>query len=516
MYKLLVNTLLLICPYWLFCQSAPRVPMPVQQVLKKAKSRAELEKAIRYYTAKKDPLKLQALFFLMANMDIHQSANYYWIDNTNKKVNYDELKYASYDAALTAFEQVKAKTPGIHPRIVYYKDMDTITASLLIENIEESFKAWQSPYSRHLGFNEFCEYLLPYRIGIEPLQQWRSRYVEQFAWYKDSTKGLPLLDALNKTGTLFRKWFTPTNRKETRREPLPRLGALQLLTRAKGGCEDIADLQTYMLRSQGIPISLDFVPYWATSSGSHFFNSVHDKKGQTYMYDPVLIMPQNDFERIERMRLVREPGKVIRLTYAKQKNALAEQLDSNLIPPGFMRASNYLDVTNQYWKTADVTCTVNKLPGADSIAYANVFNFGTWRPIWWGRIRNNSVGFNNMSKGAVFLPSVYKNGKHVAIGYPVVLGNEGQTVLQPDMSHLRSVRITWQKNYLVFRPGKRYKLYYWNSQWKLIGEQVAKIDTEELVFDKVPEKALLLLIPEYTEHKERPFTISRDGKRQWW
>jgi hypothetical protein len=61
-----------------------------------------------------------------------------------------------------------------------------------------------------------------------------------------------------------------------------------------------------------------------------------------------------------------------------------------------------------------------------------------------------------------------------------------------------------------------YKLFYWDNKWNLIGVQKAADGTHELQFDKVPRNALLLLVPEYTQRKERPFTITDSGERLWW
>lgn len=39
--------------------------------------------------------------------------------------------------------------------------------------------------------------------------------------------------------------------------------------------------------------------------------------------------------------------------------------------------------------------------------------------------------------------------------------------------------------------------------------------TTELVFENIPSDALLLLLPEYTQGKERPFIFTETGERQW-
>ena len=85
-------------------------PAAVLENLVKAKSnRAELEKAITYCQNTKDPLKLKAIYFLIANMDIHSTADYYWENKEGLKVAFNELDYPDFDQATKAFDSIKEK-----------------------------------------------------------------------------------------------------------------------------------------------------------------------------------------------------------------------------------------------------------------------------------------------------------------------------------------------------------------------------------------------------------------------
>ena len=110
----------------------------------------------------------------------------------------------------------------------------------------------------------------------------------------------------------------------------------------------------------------------------------------------------------------------------------------------------------------------------------------------------------------------YSDGKLFPAGYPVVSGYNHTMVLIPDTLNVHSIILKEQINYLKYRPGKKYKLYYWNNAWKLIAEKFTDEKTTELQFDNVPKNALLLMIPEYTQKKERPFIITDDGLQLWW
>jgi hypothetical protein len=283
-----------------------------------------------------------------------------------------------------------------------------------------------------------------------------------------------------------------------------------LLRRKKGNCDDIADLEVFTLRSQGIFSSLEYIPFWATSTGcNHFFNKTLDNNLKPIPFDISSAGIKIDsFDR--------EPSKVMRITFSKQEDALANKVAPNAIPDGYMHMLNYHDVTNEYWKTSDINFKLFNTPLKPGIAYACVFNGMGWKPTWWGKVKGDSVKFSNMCKGAVFLPMYYKNGKLIPAGNPLASGYKHQLVLKADTLHKRSISIKQQDKYLIFRPGKNYKLYYWNNGWKLSVQQKATDGCTELVFADVPKNALFLLLPEYSEGKERPFMITDEGERVWW
>jgi hypothetical protein len=485
-------------------------PDNVMRVLKESgKNRSQLEKAIDYFRKSADPQKLQAIYFLVANMDTHYSADYYWSDGKGRPIHFSELEYPDFPAAVKAFEEIKRRTPQLHPQAVQYRDIDTITAAFLIEDVEQAFAVRSGGSSANIPFHDFCEYILPYRVSVEPLQDWRAKYRQQFSWIRDSLKGRSAEDGYRCVANTIKKWFTNTYDIVERKEPLPRLGALQLLHRKKGPCEDIADLVSFALRSQGILTTNDMVTFWATSSGSHFFNTIWNDSMKPVRFD---ISSSN----IRFTTFDREPAKVIRSTYTPQNATLAAILRKEEIPEGFLRSRDYIDVTQEYWPTSDVHCRLFPATAKPDIVYACVLNEGHWKPTWWGRVRGDSTVFTNLSRGAAFLPAVYRNGRIIPAGYVTLSGYNNSRVLVPDTIHRRTIVLEEQEKYLAFQPGKKYRLYYWNNSWRPVGQLTAQKNGKNLVFPHVPDNALLLLVPEYSQHKERPFVINGDGKRVWW
>ena len=311
------------------------------------------------------------------------------------------------------------------------------------------------------------------------------------------------------------KWFISTWNKEQRNDPLPRLGALQLLQRKRGECEDWTGLGVFEARALGIPATEEIIQYWATSFSSHFFDVAINAQ-KNIPYEQLTYIPTDTF------LLQREPGKVLRLTYSKQPNVLATLVPSTDIPHCILRTLNYKDVTGNYWESENVgshlfesTQPISNLD-KKKVVYSCIFNMMDWRPIWWSLVKNDSATFTQMTKGVVYLPMYFQNEKLVPAGYPVAVGYHHTLVLQPDTLHTHTIHINEQERYLKFRSGKTYKLYYWTNRWKQVGSQVTADSTTELVFNNVPKNALLLMIPDYSQRKERPFMITEEGERVWW
>ena len=476
----------------------------VKTIIENSQNKEELSRVLARFNKPEDALKYKAACFLIENMSAHNAYNFYWTDSLNQKIEFDELAYSDLISSINAFDALKTKHGKVHPTPTILNDLDNIKADFLIDNIEQAFKVWQP---QQYDFKTFCEYILPYRVDVEPLQQWREKYNQKYTQIFDNQSNT-LQDKVKMIADENNKWFLCTYNIEVRNEPLPRLGAMQLLHRKKGNCGDVATLTSFSLRSIGLPSAVDIVPLWATSTGNHALNCTFNPQGKAVHFDVLSMDSLKEF--------VREPAKVFRTTFSMQENNLANQVQQEEIPNfGLLQSKTYLDVTHEYWQTRDLPCKIYPQKAYDKIIYACVLNGGKWKPAWWGKAKKDSVIFTNVCKGAVFLPQIYENGKLIPVGYPTVSGYNKIVELKPEtLTH--SITIKEQERYLKFRVGKTYKLMYYDKGWKALGEKTAEENTKELIFDNVPKNALLLLAPNYGERKERPFVITDEGERLWW
>ena len=60
-------------------------------------------------------------------------------------------------------------------------DAKVIKAEFLIHHIDQAFEVFEKrSWNKYLPFDDFCELILPYRIGDEPLEEWRGWYRERY------------------------------------------------------------------------------------------------------------------------------------------------------------------------------------------------------------------------------------------------------------------------------------------------------------------------------------------------
>lgn len=491
-------------------------PANVKKALMDAGENAEeLQKVLTHYEDKNLQM-YQAACFLIGNMGIHCGQSYNWQNSSGQRIPFDEFEFPTYEKAVEKFNLL-SRTQKLNPVKTFSWDLQNITADYLIRNIDDAFSLWKSKWASKLSFESFCEYLLPYRIMDEPLCDWRQEYRKAFATQWSKCEHGTVRQVCTSLCEDLKLWFADVYEHEIQKEPQHVLSAKQILFRRQGYCEDMANWGVYILRSKGIASCVDFTPFWATSTDGHFWQCAFDETGRTI---PFFMGDDTPAEFI----MHREPSKVFRITYSTQNETPANYLSEEEIPEGVLRSSNLIDVTGEYWKVGNIHLNLPARYNAYRASFLCVLNGGKWQPVWWSRNRNGHVDFQQMTCGVVYLPICHERGKNIPAAPPQLLRKDGTVQeLEPDMLHTRQVRIEEQKNYLKFRSGKKYSLFYWDTKqrkWTLVKTKIPTLGNqgsfEALTFDNVPSNALLRLMPEYTQQKERPFTIDDNGKREWW
>ena len=468
--------------------------------------RTKYEPLIVHYQT--DSLKREAATFLLDHIGVHFSVNMYWQDSLGRLVEFNELNYPDFDSSIDAFDQLKQKHGQLRPVLYNYYDVDTVSVDFLIKSIDQAFGVWRQPWAKDLSFEDFCDYILPYRSMTEPVQDWFVAYSDRYGWLTDSLSHqgydyeacMLISDAIK--NDFMNQWGLGI------RQEIPLKGPLNANHQNRGECADRVNFSTYSLRSQGVPAVVDMVPYWATTAGRHYWNATLDHTGKQNYFQGGMDYPGGYV-------ITRELPKVYRYTYREQPNSIASRVKDS-IPDPILRSKNLKDMTAKYIQTVNLTVQLDKVHASQPI-YLTVFNGMKWRPVC-GEFAddNGTVVFPDMGYGIVYTPARVKDDKFVSIHAPIAVDHSGSiTVLNPDLGAKRAFVMLQQEEYLMYRPGSEYKLYYWDKGWRLIDTQIYKRG-ERLNFSEVYKNALYLMIPEYSWGKERPFTMDAEGNRVWW
>lgn len=375
-------------------------------------NRVELEKVLAYY--KHDELKYEAACFLIENMPYYYS---------HKGAELDSVRIA----------KASGKKGFIHAALkekwgkFTYRNMDkvfdshVITAKYLIENIENAFEAWNKrSWNKYYSFQDFCELVLPYRIGNEPLEVWRPVYRAYFENLLDSLyKGTDIVEAahclsihLKQTNFVYNLDFD-----------LPRLGPLFLFNNHVGGCRETVDYTVYVFRSLGFPVTVDFYHFSPENQHDHLWNALKDTTGLYVPFNMGVEVLRNGGDG-------RRKGKVYRIGYSTQNFRYSSDWYKDI--PQHLRNPCLKDVTADYFGANEIRIEVDVV--ADYFMYLGIFTPRGWLPIDIAKNEGGYLVANNIEPDVIFQPLIKDKEEIKPCGFPFVLKDGEVNYFIPDSS----------------------------------------------------------------------------------
>lgn len=383
-------------------------------------NRAELEKVLSHYSKNEaDSLKLRATKFLIENMPGHYTYGGKYLDSYVKKI--DSLNpHLLYGSKMNLYSiPLRETTPSDELQIKY--DIETITSDFLIRHINYKFELWESlPWRNDIRFQDFCEYLLPYRIDIEPIQYMCQDSLDNYLIrLKETIESMNECNpTMNNSRDYIKKRVIGNNHIHIGIN-LPN-SAIKYMYQ----CEDLSYDLLEQFKLIGIPSMIDLIPHWANANGRHWWNNLvdtHELK-TTVSY-------------IQRSMI----AKIYRKTFSHNESPTP---DGNYIPNIFTPFIK--DVTDQYIKTEKINlryngCTDKKVKNV----YLSVFNELSWNVIAWSEIKGNDYAlFEKMGTNIVYLPTYYVNNDEHIADYPFILESSGNIKkLVPDENNKTSILI---------------------------------------------------------------------------
>lgn len=406
-----------LCGLLISCQMQTVLPGMEETLSKAGNNRKELFLVLRHYESQDDSLRLRAAQFLLENMadkgyltgrSIEEYYNF--IDSIY------QIKQEEYDIPyIYATFRQQAKYLKENPVLNW--DVQTLSADYLIQNIDEAFAVWNRPWNRHLTFEEFCEWILPYRVGTEIPEAWRTLYRERFE---------PLL--MNDSIRTAQQACKVIN-DELIKLPIhiATQSAMGICIRPStlinikfGLCGDYANLAVYAMRACGIPVGIETIPHWGDGNQGHVFNVVYDNDGTCHDFSGA---EQNPDEHLIRFR--HKIPKVYQRTFGKYPGSLA-MLHGNEDIPQFFQDAYRKDVTAHYpfIGAKDITVDLQQAPDR-RFAYLCVFDPRGWTPIAWGTVKGRQAEFRAIGPNIVYHAALYTDGRLQLTGDPFLLDTLG-------------------------------------------------------------------------------------------
>lgn len=400
-------------------------------------NRKELEKVLEHY--KEDSLKLAAACFLIGNMPgaygydtamlEHYAPFYDEYDSLARLYEYQTVTEwgQKVDSLWADFDNTRRFKQTI------CNDLERMKAKLLIDEIELAFTAWKSNvYSQGCSFEDFCEYILPYRrlnglIIDDARKEFYRRHAEYYFTQQGKNWQQEIDSLLYEYHHLTHSAFWGTQ------IPVWTAGTFEKLHH--GLCMHRCWYNSLLLSSLGMPVAIDFVPAWGNRNNSHAWNVIIIG-GQSYAFEAFWDEDRWKYKRIYNNRAKDELWgkfrlpKVYRHTYSNHIEGPPsdKEMDVRDIPALFCNFKKK-DVSSEYFETADVTVELTEgIAEEAKYAYLAVWGYQEWHPVQWGKIKDGKAVFHGMGKDIVYLPVYYRRGVLVPAAVPFWLKEDGKIV----------------------------------------------------------------------------------------
>lgn len=295
------------------------------------------------------------------------------------------------------------------------RDAETISSDYLRKNIDDAWGEWQSkPWAKKMSFEQFCEYILPYRIGDEELTDWREAYRGMLGAAGDSAGRM--LNAVDAARIVSEKiGAAPYNDQVT----MPRRTALNLLKTPMGYCRDDCDRTLYAMRSIGIPTATDMIIASPDNGLPHSWNVVFDTdENRMRMFDNLRFLPTRDSVHND----LRRKGKVYRQLFRPETERLKRYRNAKYAS-GMLLNPRLRDVTAEYFGHNAVRVETD---GSQEV-YLGIFTPKGYKAVDIGECDERSVLFRDIEPRVMFFPVSAREGALEPCGYPFMLLEDGTT-----------------------------------------------------------------------------------------
>lgn len=397
-------------------------------------NRKELKAVLKHYrTVDKDPEKLKAAKYLIANMPAHYSYRDTAAINRYYSQALEILGTGpSPDWQRDTLRQISITQYGslMHNTV---SDVEIMTADYLIYNIDHAFNQWKTrPWAKQLTYQEFRDWVLPYKVTeLQSLDAWRDILSEH---YSDSISKVK--DPDDQRSTIYGAIEIVRNEIHSKQSAIghrviwedqggiPMRSAATWVRMTYGNCLDYVTMGTAVFRSFGFPAAVDQVPSWGRNSEGHSWYLFLDDRGREQKTINSLILGAGmQFYPYERI------PKVWRNTYAINRDLVKYRNTAKYVYPFDLCQQ---DVTDKYNVTSDVQIETyaektNQLKDKKYVYIAMVVNGGgpQWKVLDYGTLKKGKAIFRNMGRNMLYIALGYNGKDLIPISSPFILHKDG-------------------------------------------------------------------------------------------
>lgn len=434
-YKTTTKYLFFSLPFYLMLFACGLQITDVEYALREAgENRGELEAVLSHYAKLDDRQKLEAAQYLIRYMPYHTSydkgiEDYYHAIDSVVALSEDKLEQEKHIESLRLRFESKYKQK---------RDIEVITSEFLIQSIDEAFKQWREcEWAEHLDFEQFCEYLLPYKcFEGQPLTEWRNAYYDickgdiDLAYLCDEYKRNPIFAA-----TEVNNQMKNTPQSFGLLKTLPIYDPDIILKLPFSNCATYCLGAVLIMRSKGIPVAYDFTPNWSTGNNGHSWNTVY-----TTRFGNLEFAPHTTDPGTVHYPYLKVP-KIFRNVYKPNEEYLKITTEK-YIPPK-LRNMFIRDVTAEYMPTIDIRISLQESLKSGQSPFIAIYDGNNWTPVYWGKIAGSHVVFERMGLNTCYIALAYdSNGNAIPISKPFLASaSKHIQFIEPDTSAFRTIRL---------------------------------------------------------------------------
>ena len=419
-------------------------------------NKSELKAVLKHYrTVDKDPEKLKAAKYLIANMPAHYSYRDTAAINSYYSQALEILGTGpSPDWQRDTLRQISdTQYPNISRNII--SDVEVMTADYLIYSIDHAFKQWKTqPWAKHLSYDEFRDWILPYKVtDLQSLDAWRDTLSMH---YSDSIS--IVTDPDDQRNTIYGAIEIVRNELHSKlseighrviwedRGSIPMRSAATWVRMTYGSCYDYVTMGTAVFRSLGLPVAVDQVPCWGRNRDGHSWYVFPDDRGREQATINSIIMPAGmQFYPYERI------PKVWRSTYDINRDIVRYRNSAKFIYPFEICQQ---DVTNKYNLTSDIEIRIDKekvrgLKDKKYVYVAMAVNGGgpQWNVLDFGMIKKGKACFKNMGRNILYIVLGYNGHKLIPVSCPFILNKRGEIEYVEDQESVKTISMDLRRKY---------------------------------------------------------------------